>query len=248
LNLCPITYSGDQKKGVKEIREKQFKDRSIKVPEGTPPVIEVEILYKSKDSLAPALMVFEPERFRIVNPKTDKPIATGTVYAYVDVDTITVRARNEYLDIQFNTKKKEPVRLCSSYLQILTNQIHTRAHRVGHEITVVFEEAARSWEYQDEWIYKLPPTRRGAGGKGGGGGQLVQISSLLSDPEQKRDMQEVEKTLDAVSGLVEGIIDKGRETNKEIVRQTEQLKKMEGMTDSSITRMQDLNVRMDKAT
>jgi len=108
IESMPYYLFGGSKKGVKEIREKQFKDRSIKVPEGTPPVIEVEILYKSKDSLAPALMVFEPERFRIVNPKTDKPIATGTVYAYVDVDTITVRARNEYLDIQFNTKKKNP--------------------------------------------------------------------------------------------------------------------------------------------
>jgi len=245
-------FGGSTKKEVKEGREKQLKDRTIKVPEGTPPVIEVEVLYKGKDSLDPCVIVFEVDKFRILNPKNDKPIASGTVYGYVDIDSILIRSRHEYMDIKFNTKKKEPVRLCSSYIQIITNQLFTRTTKVGHDITIEFEpsSAINRFEYQDEWIYKLPPAKRGTGqGKGlVGAANFSKLSNLVTDEEQKRDLNEVDDTLDKVSSIVGGIIDKGHATNKEIVRQTEQIIKMEGMTDEARGRMNNLNERMDKQT
>jgi len=244
-------FGGSAKKDVKDQREKQLKDRTIKVPAGTPPVIEIEMLYKGSDSLDPAIIVFEPEKFKLVNPKNDKLLASGMSYEYIDVDTVTIRSRNEYMDIKFNTKKKEPVRLCSAYLQIITNQLHTRALKIGHDITVNFESPTqRKFEYEDEWIYKLPPHKRGTGqGKGlVGTTNFTKLSSLVTDEEQKRDLNEVDDTLDQVSSIVGGIIDKGIATNHEIERQIGQIKKMEGMSDEAVGRMQNLNVRMDKAT
>jgi len=77
---------------------------------------------------------------------------------------------------------------------------------------------------------------------------FTKLSSLVTDEEQKRDLNEVDDTLDQVSSIVGGIIDKGIATNHEIERQIGQIKKMEGMSDEAVGRMQNLNVRMDKAT
>jgi len=243
-------FGGTTKKEVNDKREKQVKDRTIKVSEGAPPVIEVELLYKNGESLDPCLIVFDVEKFRIVNPKNDKPVSSGTVYGYVDVDSILIRSRNEYMDISFNTKKKDTVRLCSSFLQIITNQLFTRTSKVGNEITVVFENPTKKFEYQDEWIYKLPPRKRGTGqGKGlVGNANFTKLSSLVTDEQQKKDLDEVDNTLDKVSVMVGGIIDKGRATNKEVQRQITQLQNLEGKTDEAVGRIQNLNVRMDKAT
>jgi len=243
-------FGGSTKKEVNEKREKQVKDRTIKVAEGSPPVIEVEILYKNGDALDPSLIVFDVEKFKIVNPKNDKPVVTGAIYGYVDVDSILIRSRNEYMDIKFNTKKKDAIRLCSSYLQIITNQLHTRTSKIGHDITIEFENPSRKFEFQDEWIYKLPPRKRGTGqGKGlVGTANFSKLSSLVTDEQQKKDLDIVDDTLDQVSNVLGGIIDKGVATNKEIERQIGQIKKMEGMTDEAVGRMGNLNVRMDKAT
>jgi len=77
---------------------------------------------------------------------------------------------------------------------------------------------------------------------------FTKLSSLVTDEEQKRDLNEVDDTLDQVSSIVGGIIDKGIATNHEIERQIGQIKIMEGMSDEAVGRIQNLNVRMDKAT
>jgi len=235
-------FGGSTKKEVNDKREKQVKDRTIKVPEGTPPVIEVEILFK--DALDPSLIVFDFEKFKIVNPKKDK------LYGYVDVDSILIRSRNEYMEIKFNTKKKDTVRLYSSYFQIITNQLYTRTSKIGHEINIEFENPSKIFEYQDEWIYKLPPRKRGTGqGKGlVGTANFSKLSSLVTDEQQKKDFDIVDDALDQTNNLVGGIIDKGLATKEEIERQNGQIKKLQGMTDEATGRMQNLNGRMDKAT
>jgi len=70
----------------------------------------------------------------------------------------------------------------------------------------------------------------------------------VTDEQQKKDLDIVDDILDNTTKIVGGIIDKGLATNKEIERQIGQIKKLEGMTDEATGRMQNLNVRMDKAT
>jgi len=96
----------------------------------------------------------------------------------------------------------------------------------------------------------LPPRKRGTGqGKGlVGNANFNKLSSLVTDEQQKKDLDVVDETLDQVSNIVGGITDKAKATNKELERQIDQIKKMEGMTDEAVGRMQNLNVRMDKAT
>lgn len=236
-------FGASAKKEVLDTREKSLKDRTIRVPEDTPPLIEVEILYKGKDSLVPALIAFDVDKFKIVDPKTDKLLITGAVYSFTDIDSLLIRSRHEYMDIKL--KKKEPIRLVSAYLQIITNQLHTRCQRVNHKLGVVFEAGAVKFDYQDEWLYKIPPPKRGQA-PNVSGAFVPKTSSLLTNEKQRRDMEEVEGIVDQATELVKGINRKGVETNKELARQIEQIKGMETKTDNLSGSIQNLNTRMDK--
>jgi len=231
------------KKEVSETREKSLKDRSIRVSEDAPPIIEVEILFKGKDSLIPALIAFDVDKFKIVDPKTDKLIISGSVHSYTDLDSLLLRARHEYMDIKL--KKKDPIRLVSAYLQIITNQLHTRCTRAHHNLGVVFEAGAMKFDYQDEWLYKIPPPKRGQA-PNVSGVFAPKTSSLLTDAQQRRDMEEVEGLVDQTTELVKGIKRKGEETNKELERQIEQIKGLEGKSDVLNGSLQNMNTRMDK--
>jgi hypothetical protein len=240
-------FGGSTKKEVNEKREKQKKDRTIKVPEGSPPVIEIDGLFKNGDTLDPCTIVFNAENFQIINPKTDKLFTAGTQYSYMDVETITIKIRNEYFDIAFNTKKKAPLTLCSAYRQIIANQLHTRALREGHDVTVHFPHGSMKFEFKDEWIFKIPPEKRGTGsGKTAANQAFQKLSSLFTDDDTKRDAEEIDRTLDQVSNIVGGIIVAGKATNVVIKQQTEQIKGLETMTDSATDKMRNLGERMDK--
>jgi len=52
------------------------------------------------------MIVYDIDKFKFVDPKTDKLILSGTVYSYNDLDSITIRARNQYMDIKFKKQKK----------------------------------------------------------------------------------------------------------------------------------------------
>jgi len=238
-------FGGSTKKEVNEKREKQKKDRTIKIPEGTPPIIEIDALFKQGDTLEPCTIVFNAENFQIINPKTDKLFHPQTQYSYYDVELINVKTRNEYFIINFNTKQS-PVQLCSSYRQIITNQLYTRAKKSGYDITVEFQHGSNKYEYQDEWIYKIPPEKRGTGTGKAGDKTFSKLSSLFTDEQTKKDAQEIDDTLDKVSDVVGNIIVAGKATNVVIKQQTEQIKNLENVTDSATDKMKSLGDRMDK--
>uniref|UniRef100_A0A6B2L3X1 t-SNARE coiled-coil homology domain-containing protein n=1 Tax=Arcella intermedia TaxID=1963864 RepID=A0A6B2L3X1_9EUKA len=245
IESLPYYLFGGSKKVPKEAREAQVKDRTIKVPEGTPPLIEVEILYQANmDVLMPSLISFEVNEFRILHPKSGKLIESGSQYSYVDIDTLLLRSRGEYLEFKTNCKKKD-FRICSSFLQIICNQMYTRSKLVGHNLIIDFSDnPSRKFDYEDEWIYKLPTPKRG--GNKTGPGSLVDLSSLLSDPTQKEDMKVVEKHIDMTSKVLEGFTEKQIAMKSELERQNEQLGRIEVKVDNTTGHMRNLNDRMDK--
>jgi len=241
-------FGGSTSKDLNEKREKQKKDRTIKVPEGTPPVIEIDALFKGSEAIDPCTIAFNAQNFQINEPGTEKLIVAGAQYSYYDVDTVTIKARNEFFIVSFNTKKKAPIELCSAYRQIITNQLHTRAQKEGHEIKVDFQHGCVNFYYKDcEWLYKIPPEKRGTGTTGKVTNQVFsKLSSLFTDDQTKRDADEIDGTLDQVSVVVANIIGNGIATNQVIKEQTQQIIKLEGMTDSSTQKMRNLGDRMDK--
>jgi len=111
---------------------------------------------------------------------------------------------------------------------------------------VEFQHGSNKFEYQDEWIYKIPPEKRGTGTGKTGNQVFSKLSSLFTDEQTKRDAQEIDDTLDKVSDVVGNIIVAGKATNIVIKQQTEQIKNLENVTDSATDKMKSLGNRMDK--
>jgi len=136
--------------------------------------------------------------------------------------------------------------LVSAYRQIITNQLYTRAKQSGYDITVEFQHGSLKFDYQDEWLYKIPPEKRGTAAGKAGNQAFAKLSSLFTDEQTKKDAQEIDDTLDKVSGVVSNIIVAGKATNVVIKQQTEQIKHLETVTDSATEKMRGLGERMDK--
>jgi len=244
-SLPYYVFGAATKKEVLVTREKTLKERTIRVPENSPPIIEIEILYKGKDSLIPGLIALDVDKFKLVDPKNDKLLITGAVYSYTDLESLLLRSRHEYMDIKI--KKKDPLRIVSAYLQIITNQLHTRCQRINYKLGVVFEPGSMKFDYQDEWLYKIPPPKRGQA-PNVSGAFIPKTSSLLTNTQQRRDMEEVEGYVDQATLLVRGINEKGQAMNVELGRQIEQIKVTETKAEVLSGKLQNLNTRMDSAT
>jgi len=103
------------------------------------------------------------------------------------------------------------------------------------------------FDYQDEWLYKIPPPKRGQA-PNVSGAFIPKTSSLLTNTQQRRDMEEVEGYVDQATLLVRGINEKGQAMNVELGRQIEQIKVTETKADVLSGKLQNLNTRMDSAT
>jgi len=99
-SLPYYVFGAATKKEVLVTREKTLKERTIRVPENSPPIIEIEILYKGKDSLIPGLIALDVDKFKLVDPKNDKLLIIGAVYSYTDLESLLLRSRHEYMDIK----------------------------------------------------------------------------------------------------------------------------------------------------
>jgi len=251
---------GGKNKKFSQKREQALKDRSLKLPKERPPLFEIELLYKKvDDSLVPAMLVLEDEFFKVINPENDTLIDKGTKYPYKDIIQILLRARHEHMDIRFPNGKKDPsgrLRIMSSYLQVITNQLFMRCKALGHTPHIIFEPGVRQFNYQDERVSKIPPVGRpSVAGEKGNGSQnafvrpnTTRTADLLSDsPQETRDdMARVENQLDEVHRLAKGITAKAHVMNDELDRQNEQLDRLDGKVEDVTAKTKDLNKRMDK--
>jgi hypothetical protein len=246
-SLSYYMFSGGTKmKDFDDKRKKKNLDRTFILPEGSSPVIEIDALFKN-EHLQPCIVVFNAQNFEIINPKTNKLFNSGNQYSYYDVEEITIRTRNEHIQISFNTKKKPLIELCTAYRQIITNQFYRRAKKKGHDIKVKFQHGSYKFDYHDEWLYKLPAVKRGTGT-----GMLSvsettfgRLSELFTDRLIRSDADAIDRTLDRVSDTVSNIIQKGQAMNQEITQQTERLKNLEVRTDTTVDKTRNIGVKMD---
>jgi len=237
---------GTKKKDVDDKRKQKWSvNLTVKITESSSPIIEFDALFKN-ENLKPCIIVLNAQNFQIINPKTDKLFNSGHQYSYYDIEEITVSTRNEYLQISFNNKKK-PIGLCTSYRQIITNQFYTRTKKKGHDIKVKFQHGSHKFDYQDEWLYKIPPVKRGSGTLSVSDTPIGKLASLFKDNQQDRlDAEEIDKVLDRVSDVISNIIQRGQAVNQVIIQQTERLQNLEGITESQVDKARNLEKRMDK--
>lgn len=255
-------------------REAALKTRQLPAPApGRVPVIEVEVLYKKQDdSLLPAILVFEPDMFKVVPPDQEGLIDKGTKYrtppplppphplGYADVVSMAMRARHEHVDVRFSSGKKDPsgrLRLMSSYLQLIVNQLYLRGveQNGGKGPQVEWEPGVVRFDYTDPRLPHFSPLPRAQPGAGGaatssafvrpGQAKLSSLTSTATE-EQKRDLDRVDAQLDEVLAVTRGIRSQAGVMSEELDRQNEQLGRVEGRVDVVTDRTQQLNKRMDK--
>jgi len=145
-----------------------------------------------------------------------------------------MRARHEHMDVRFPNGKKDPtgrLRIMSSYLQVITNQLYSRCKKVrwfvfvlsrfycgsdcilliqlNHNPHVIFEPGVRQFNYTDERVAKFPPVARESRSTLGSPNSFVRpnttkTADLLqeSSQETRDDMARVENQLDQVHDIV----------------------------------------------
>lgn len=209
--------------------------------------MDIEILCKNKDdSFTPALLRLFKDSFQCIDPNTGKCLQQDYAWNYDFIDCVVMRARHEHMDIRFHPPR-DRFRLMSSYLQVITNELVLRAPK--DKIKVVFEPGVRTFAYKDPRISMQPTVSRSTQTTGFVRNDARQkTSELLSpnaDPQLVRDMDETDNCLDEISDALSIMGDQAMTARGEIVRQTEQLDRVNNKVDMANGRIREQNRRME---
>jgi len=244
---------GRQKKKNSKKREEALASKTNKLPPGTPPTLEIDILFKRQDdSLHPAILILEADSFRCVDPITDKLMEKNSHYKLSSIEAFVMRARHEHADFRFKgtgAVRDRRCRIMSSYLQALTNQIWVRCQKIGHNPNIVFEPGVSKFEFKDDRVCVMPqPTRDGAASNALGQVGNQKTSALLSpniDQQTKKDLDYVDDTLTQVLAVTRDIRAKAEDMNTELDRQNALLGQANNKVDGMIAHSQNINQRLD---
>lgn len=246
-------YGGKNKKKREEALQKKGDTRKP----GTPPPMEIDILYKRQDdSFLQGIMVLEDDHFKVVDGATDKLIEKNQSYAYSAIAELVMRARHEHMDVRFKEGKGtvKRLRFMSSYLQVITNQLFARAKKVGNDPPVVFEPNVRKFEYKDERVLIMPPTSRdqptglSSASQSGFSRPTQKVSTLLDNVDQttRDDMNYVEDQIDQVLVVTRALNTDARNMQAEIDRQNRVLVDTNANVNNAIQHTQSMNQRLDR--
>eukprot|EP01102_Stenamoeba_stenopodia_P011307 TRINITY_DN345_c1_g3_i2.p1 TRINITY_DN345_c1_g3~~TRINITY_DN345_c1_g3_i2.p1 ORF type:complete len:531 (+),score=125.41 TRINITY_DN345_c1_g3_i2:236-1828(+) len=199
-------------------------DRTLDVDRQVP-VVDYPILFKNPDdSFTPAIMKLYEDDFECIAEDTGRSLRKMT---YSEVANIVMRARHLHVDIRFQTANVPRLRLMSSHLQSITNELVLRTE--PGQILVAFEPGVTVFEYGSFNIAdKANGTGKkkdapGSGGfkRHGGGGP-----SLLAQAASKEAAEEIasqDRDLDFLSDLVGDLNSIAGTMGREIDRQNNQL-------------------------
>jgi len=254
VESCRYYVFGTQKNKNAPAREQALKNKTASAAPGAPPAIELDILFKKQDdSVLPAILLLDEKSFSCIEPRSGKLIDKNTQWQYSQIEQLIMRARHEHMDVRFKgtgPPKERRLRLMSSYLQVLTNQLWSRATKAGNAgIKVEFEPLVRKFDYKDERVLFVPPSSReaAAGGASGFVRNAPKVSSMLSDSsaQTQQDMDYVENNLDQVLQLTKGMNQRGQQMNEQLARQNEVLNNYNQRVDGAISRTSEMNGRLD---
>jgi len=174
----------DKREKKKKEDQKPLSDSGNLIPE-----IEIEGLLKG-DSLDPCIISFQDTFFEIISPKHEKHTHQ---YPYLDIKSITIPVKSEYITISLTSSKKK-IKLYTSFRQLITNQIYTRLSKLGVYCDVDFQYGSTPFEYKDDWICKIPPDPRGIRTND----DEPIIKKLLSLVKKEEDMENIVKAINVM--------------------------------------------------
>eukprot|EP01087_Luapelamoeba_hula_P010866 TRINITY_DN2898_c0_g1_i1.p1 TRINITY_DN2898_c0_g1~~TRINITY_DN2898_c0_g1_i1.p1 ORF type:complete len:409 (+),score=67.66 TRINITY_DN2898_c0_g1_i1:471-1697(+) len=216
-----------------------------------PDKVEVPILLKhSNDLLTPATLVFEDTTFLVSQPGVKNPMT----WAYDSVDKVIARARPLHVDVRF--VKQERLRIASSFVQAIVNELHFRVPACSVE----FEMEERRFDYGDDSIVissmarveSLGGTTPGATSSPSGGtyfGVKKGTADLLSDnvgEDVRAAVQKQDQNLKQVGYLVEEMGQMSLAMGQELDRQNQQLSRVSDRTMQAQERIHNTTNRIDR--
>lgn len=244
-------FGGKNKKKRHEALEKKGAAR----PTGTAPPMEIDILYKRQDdSFLQGVLVLEDDHFKVVDPNSDKLIEKNQTYKYTAIEQLVMRARHEHMDVRFKqTNQVKRLRFMSSYLQVITNQIWSRAKKQGAEPPVVFEPNVRKFEYKDDRVCIVPQSSRESQATNSSSNSFarpvtnMKTSNLLDNVDQqtRNDMDYVDDQLDQVRLVTQQLNQDARNMGYELDRQNAKLQSINTQVSGQIQHAQSMNNRLD---
>lgn len=209
--------------------------------------MDIEILCKNKDdSFTPALLRLFKDNFQCIDPTTGRVLQNDYAWNYDFIDCVVMRARHEHMDIRFHPPR-DRFRCMSSYLQVITNELVLRGPK--DKIKVIFEPGVRTFAYKDPRISMQPTVSRATAATGFVRNDARQkTSDLLSsnaDPQLRKDLDETDGVIDEISDALSVMHDQALTGREEIIRQTEQLDRVNRKVDQANAGIRSQNRRME---
>jgi len=210
----------------------------------------LEILCKNKDgSLDLALLSLSEDGFQCLNIESGELLNSKYSYQYDDIHEVVLRTRSEHMDIRFKPPytTKDRFRLCSSYNQIIVNELY---RRTKGKVNIMFEVGSFQFPYGVPILSTVPPIRRptAQGFFYSGNNEQIKLSSLLSNQnsEAKQQLDEVDSHLTQISRILGNIKDMSVATTTELERQNEQIDQVTNKTTQTSNRIDSSNLRVKK--
>jgi len=158
-----------------------------------------------------------------------------------------MRARPEHCDIRFHKDNPPRVRMMTSYLQIVTNEIFLRAKSLKNTVEVVFEPAAHFFEFGDRRVSVMPPITRAGASTFVRSSQIASSALLSPDAtdKQRADMEKLDKALDRVGGDLDTMHQIASHTGVILDQQIDQTKRINNKVDAGAQRLDSNNRRIE---
>ena len=213
------------------------------------------IIINKNEIVQPAILRFGEDKFMVVDVDKKVNVNKEQIWSYEKVEEIVMRARHQHMDIKFLSKgSNNRFRLCSSYLQGITNEFVIRAK--PHIIRVTFEPGVRKFQYDSISFCKVPMTKSRTEVTGASAGVFHRRSNKVPNATQKllKDapddvkiaVQQQEQDLDDISNIISDITSIAETMGNELDRQTEQLDRITGRVDLANEKVYQTNKRIDR--
>eukprot|EP01103_Thecamoeba_quadrilineata_P011488 TRINITY_DN2755_c0_g1_i1.p1 TRINITY_DN2755_c0_g1~~TRINITY_DN2755_c0_g1_i1.p1 ORF type:complete len:497 (-),score=93.07 TRINITY_DN2755_c0_g1_i1:120-1610(-) len=198
------------------------KDHTV-VLQRKPKNVDYNVLIKNPDqNFTPCLLRFSDESFYFASEDGTKPI-TGKEWKYGSFVGLVVNSR--HLHAELRLAGKVILRLVSSYLQAITNEVVLRTE--PGQVTVVFEPHSKSFQYGS---FRLSDKLEAAGiGRANAvnaanpHGKASDILSTNVSQKVKDDFDQQDQNLQILENLVDEISDMSKGMQNELVGQTERI-------------------------
>jgi hypothetical protein len=210
------------------------KDHTV-VLQRKPKIVDYSILIKNADqSFTSCLIRFSEECFFFAAEESGKPL-TGKEWKYGSILGLSINSRHLHMDMKLAGKSN--LKLVSSYLQAITNEIALRTD--AGQVSVIFEPYSKSFQFGS---FRVSDRLEAAGigraqavNASNPHGKASDILSANVNQKVKDDFDQQDQNLQILESLVDDLSLMSEGMQKEIVSQTDRIQHITNRVDDAKT-------------